>query len=138
VVVTDFGLAGAATEKAQPHDGSGLTMGTPAYMAPEQALALPTDARADLYAVGCILFRVLSGAPPFRAAALLEVLRKQIEDAAPPVASPHGPLPDVVAGCVARALAKRPDDRFRSAAEMRTVLELGLVLLGGAEKQEGG
>jgi serine/threonine-protein kinase len=137
VKIADFGAAlmddplrGAKTE-------AGIILGTPAYMAPEQALALPTDARADLYAVGCILFRVLSGAPPFRAAALLEVLRKQIEDAAPPAASPHGPLPDVLAGCVARALAKRPDDRFRSAAEMRAVLELGLVLLGGAEKPEG-
>jgi hypothetical protein len=56
---------------------------------------------------------------------------------APAVTSPHGPLPDVVAGCVARALAKRPDDRFRTAAEMRAVLELAVVLLGGAERQEG-
>ena len=103
-------------------------------MAPEQALALPTDARADLYSLGCILFRVLSGAPPFRAAAPLEVLRKQIEEPAPPVTSPHGPLPDVLVGCVARALAKRPDDRFRNAGEMRAVLELALVLLGGTER----
>jgi len=56
-------------------------------MAPEQALAQPTDARADLQAVGGILFRVLSGAPPFRGAALVEVLRQQIEDTAPTVTS---------------------------------------------------
>jgi serine/threonine-protein kinase len=105
-------------------------------MAPEQALALPTDARADLYAVGCILYRVLAGAPPFRAAALVEVIRKQVEEAAPPVTSPHGPLPDVLVGCVARALAKRPDQRFRSAAEMRAVLELALVLLAGAAEPQ--
>jgi serine/threonine-protein kinase len=76
---------------------------------------------------------VLTGAPPFRGAALLEVLRKQIEDEAPLVTSPHGPLPDVLVGGVAKALAKRPDDRFRNAAEMRAVLELALLLLGGTE-----
>ena len=134
VKIADFGAALMDDPLRGTKTEAGLILGTPAYMAPEQALALPTDARADLYAVGCILFRVLSGAPPFRATAVLEVLRKQIEDTAPPVTSPHGPLPELVAGCVARALAKRPDDRFRSAAEMRTVLELALVLLVGAEK----
>ncbi|HYN01635.1 MAG TPA: serine/threonine-protein kinase [Vicinamibacteria bacterium] len=136
VKIADFGAAlvedhlrGAGTE-------AGLILGTPAYMAPEQALARPTDERADIYSLGCILFRVLSGAPPFRAAGLLEVLRKQIEDLAPPVASPHGPLPDLLVGCVAKALAKRPDDRFRNAAEMRAVLEFALLLVGGAEKAE--
>jgi serine/threonine-protein kinase len=137
VKIADFGAAlvddplrGAGTE-------AGIILGTPAYMAPEQALALPTDGRSDLYAVGGILFRVLSGAPPFRAAALVEVLRQQIEDPAPPATSPHGLLPDVLTGCVARALAKRPDDRFRSAAEMRAVLDLALVLLGGADRVDG-
>jgi serine/threonine-protein kinase len=137
VKIADFGAAlvddplrGAGTE-------AGIILGTPAYMAPEQALALPTDERSDLYAVGGILFRVLSGVPPFRAAALVEVLRQQIEVPAPPATSPHGPLPEVLGGCVARALAKRPDDRFRNAAEMRAVLELALVLLGGAERELG-
>jgi serine/threonine-protein kinase len=106
-------------------------------MAPEQALGLPTDERADLYSLGCILFRVLSGTPPFQAPALLEVLRKQIEEKAPPVTSPHGPLPDILVGCVAKALAKRPEDRFRNAAEMRAVLDLAQLLLGGAEKAAG-
>ncbi len=137
VKIADFGAALMDDPLRGSKTEAGLILGTPAYMAPEQALALPTDARADLYAVGGILFRVLSGAPPFRGAALLEVLRMQIEDAAPAVTSPHGPLPEVVTGCVARALAKRPDDRFRNAAEMRAVLELALVLLGGAERAEG-
>ncbi len=136
VKIADFGAALLDDPLRGTKTEAGLILGTPAYMAPEQALALPTDARADLYAVGGILFRVLSGAPPFRGSVLLEVLRQQIEDAAPPVTSPHGPLPDVVTGCVARALAKRPDDRFRSAAEMRAVLDLAAVLLAGEKKQE--
>jgi serine/threonine-protein kinase len=136
VKIADFGAALVDDPLRGVRTEAGLILGTPAYMAPEQALALPTDARADLYAVGGILFRVLSGAPPFRAAALLEVLRQQIEDTAPPATSPHGPLPEVLVGCVARALAKRPDDRFRNAGEMRAVLELALVLLAGARAQE--
>jgi eukaryotic-like serine/threonine-protein kinase len=132
VKLADFGAALVDDPLRGVRTEAGIILGTPAYMAPEQALALPTDARADLYAVGGILFRLLSGAPPFRAVALLEVLRQQIEDPAPPVTSPHGPLPDVLQGCVARALAKRPDDRFRNAGEMRAVLELALVLLAGA------
>jgi serine/threonine-protein kinase len=130
VKIADFGAALVDDPLRGVKTEAGVILGTPAYMAPEQALALPTDERADLYAVGGILFRVLSGAPPFRGAALLEVLRQQIEDPAPPVKSPHGPLPEVLIGCVAKALAKRPDDRFRSAAEMRAVLELALILLG--------
>ena len=137
VKIADFGAALMDDPLRGSKTEAGLILGTPAYMAPEQALALPTDARADLYAVGCILFRVLSGAPPFRGVTLLEVLRKQIEDAAPTVTSSHGPLPDVLTGCVARALAKRPDDRFRNASEMRTVLELALALMGGSERPQG-
>ena len=136
VKIADFGAALVEDPLRGSGTEAGLILGTPAYMAPEQALARPTDERADIYSLGCILFRVLSGAPPFRAAGLLEVLRQQIEEPAPPVASPYGPLPDLLVGCVAKALAKQPDDRFRSAGEMRAVLEFALLLVGGAEKAE--
>ena len=116
--IADFGAAQVEPRGATAAVDQG-NLGTPGYMSPEQASGRPTDKRTDLYSLGCILFRVLTGAPPFRGAALLEVLRKQIEDEAPLVTSPHGPLPDVLVGGVAKALAKRPDDRFRNAAEMR-------------------
>jgi serine/threonine-protein kinase len=137
IKIADFGAARVEDQRRGTGTDAGLVLGTPAYMAPEQALGLPTDERADLYSLGCILFRVLSGTPPFQAPALLEVLRKQIEEKAPPVTSPHGPLPDILVGCVAKALAKRPEDRFRNAAEMRAVLELAQLLLGGPEKAAG-
>ena len=136
VKIADFGAALVDDHLRGTGTETGLILGTPAYMAPEQALAGPTDQRADLYSLGCILFRVVSGAPPFRAAAILEVLRKQVDEPAPPVTSPHGPLPDLLVGCVAKALAKQPDDRFRSAAEMRAVLEFALLLLDGAKRAE--
>ncbi len=66
VKIADFGAARVDDHLRGAMTEAGLILGTPAYMAPEQALALPTDHRADLYSLGCILFRVLSGAPPFR------------------------------------------------------------------------
>ena len=93
--------------------------------------ALPTDERADVYSLGCILFRMLSGEPPFPGGAILEVLRKHIEQPPPRVTSPRGPLPDLLVECVARALAKRPQDRLRSMGEMRGVLDQALKQLAG-------
>ena len=131
IKVVDFGAA--LVEDALR--GSGATeasviLGTPAYMAPEQAQALPTDERADIYSLGCILFRMLAGAPPFPGGAILEVLRKHIEQPPARVTSPHGPLPDLLVECVLRALEKRPDDRFRSMGEMSGVLAQARKVLG--------
>ena len=138
VKIADFGAALMDDPLRGTKTEAGLILGTPAYMAPEQALALPTDARADLYAVGCILFRVLSGAPPFRGAALLEVLRQQIEDTG---ASRHEPSrPPARRGRRVRGAGRSPSGPTTASAtpaEMRAVLELALVLLGGAEKPEG-
>jgi serine/threonine-protein kinase len=114
-----------------------LVLGSPAYMAPEQALGHEADDRADLYSLGCVLYRMLSGHPPFEARTLLEVLRRQIEDTAAPVRSPHGALPVVLVEAVERALRKEPEERFRSAGEMRSVLEQALVRLIGGDRREG-
>jgi len=131
IKIADFGAALVQdVTRGEGRVEESVVLGTPAYMAPEQAQALPTDDRADVYSLGCILFRMLSGAPPFRDGAVMEVLMKHIGEAPPPVSSPAGPLPEVLVGGVARALAKRPEDRFRSVGEMRGVLEYALGLLG--------
>ena len=106
-------------------------------MAPEQALGRDTDDRADLYSLGCVLYHMLSGEPPFKARTLVEVLRQQVEQPPLPVTSPHAALPVVLVEAVDRALAKNPDDRFRSAGDMRAVLEQALARLGGGERREG-
>ena len=134
IKIADFGAAlvqdalrGAAAEAS-------VILGTPAYMAPEQAQALPTDDRADVYSLGCILFRMLSGAPPFQGGAVLEVLQRHINDPAPRVTSPRGPLPESLVECVARALAKLPEDRFRSVSAMKEALDKVHRELGGSDR----
>ncbi len=134
VKIADFGAAlvqdalrGVATEAS-------VIMGTPAYMAPEQAQGLPTDDRADVYSLGCILFRMLSGTPPFRGGAVLEVLQKHINDRPPRVTSPRGPVPESLVACVARALAKLPDERFRSVSAMKEALDQVQRQLGGSDR----
>ena len=134
IKIADFGAAlvqdalrGAAAEAS-------VILGTPAYMAPEQAQALPTDDRADVYSLGCILFRMLSGVPPFQGGAVLEVLQRHIHDPAPRVASPRGPLPESLVECVARALAKLPEDRFRSVSALKEALDQVHRELGGSDR----
>jgi len=118
IKIADFGAALVEDRLRGGNAEASVILGTPAYMAPEQAQALPTDDRADVYSLGCILFRMLTGAPPFQGASLLEVLRRHIEDRPPRVTSPHGPLPPVLVQCVTRTLTKNPDDRYRSVGEM--------------------
>jgi serine/threonine protein kinase len=136
VKIADFGAALVADARRSGRTDADLVLGSPAYMAPEQALGRETDDRADLYSLGCVLYRMLSGRPPFQARTLVEVLRQQVEQAPEPVTSPHGPLPALLVEAVDRALAKSPEDRFRSAGEMRGVLEQALARLPGGERRE--
>jgi serine/threonine-protein kinase len=138
VKIADFGAAHVEDPRRSGRlTDADLVLGSPAYMAPEQALGHEADDRADLYSLGCVLYRMLSGHPPFEARTLLEVLRRQIEDTAAPVRSPHGALPVVLVEAVERALRKEPEERFRSAGEMRSVLEQALVRLIGGDRREG-
>ena len=136
VKIADFGAALVNDARRSGRTDAGLVLGSPAYMAPEQALGRATDDRADLYSLGCVLYRMLSGQPPFKARTLVEVLRQQVEQSPPAVTSPHAALPAVLVEAVDRALAKNPDDRFRSAGDMRAVLEQALARLGGGERRE--
>lgn len=127
VKIADFGAALVGDARRSGRTDAGLVLGSPAYMAPEQALGRATDDRADLYSLGCVLYRMLSGRPPFEAKTLVELLRRQIEDAPEPVKSPRGALPVLLTEAVERSLAKDPEERFFSAGEMRAVLEQALA-----------
>jgi len=131
VKILDFGLvklldAAAAAIGGDVLTRTGITFGTPMYMAPEQALGRALDGRADLYALGVMLFEMLTGSPPFDSRDPAALLRAHVGTPAPTLQSraPGAPwatpqLEAVVAG----ALVKKPSDRFASAAVMRAALD---------------
>jgi protein kinase-like protein len=123
--VMDFGLARMAGTEHLTNDG--FMVGTPAYMAPEQVLGRDIDGRADLYAMGVVLFRLLTAQLPFKADGSIAMVQKQLHDEPTPVRQFRMELPVVCDEILGRALAKAPHDRFQSAEDFRTAL----VALGG-------
>ncbi|HEV7991118.1 MAG TPA: serine/threonine-protein kinase, partial [Gemmatimonadaceae bacterium] len=116
-VVADFGIAKALKESGNM-TSVGFAIGTPAYMAPEQATADPaTDHRADLYAVGVLGYELLTGAPPFTGSAQ-QVITSHITTPPAPIRSRRADVPDALADVITRALAKDPAERPQTAREM--------------------
>lgn len=114
--LTDFGIARVLDSNLT---GSAI-IGTPAYMSPEQANALPLDSRSDIYAFGIVLFELLSGREPFEAATPVAMLLKQINEPVPPLRRYRADAPLAVEQVISRATAKSPADRFASAGELAT------------------
>jgi len=124
-VVADFGIARAvAAAQGDTLTTPGVAIGTVHYMSPEQAAGSPAvDGRSDVYALGCVLYEMLAGVPPFQGATLESVLRQHIT-ADPPSLAPHRPgLPDAVDAVVRKALVKSPVDRWSSGADLVAALE---------------
>src|SRR4051812_11258845 len=140
--VTDFGVAKAITAsregaRPQPPNRSGtITMvgtsiGTPAYMAPEQAAGDPnTDHRADLYALGIVGYEMLVGTPPFHGRAPQQLLAAQLTEPPPPIGSRRYDVPGALAMLIMRLLEKDPASRPRNAAEVARALEDPAVVSG--------
>jgi serine/threonine-protein kinase len=123
-LVADFGIA-LALEHAggERLTRTGLTLGTPQYMAPEQAAGERVlDARTDVYALGAVLHEMLAGEPPFAAETRQEVLRRMMHEPAPTLATRRTDVPPFLDATVRQALAKRPDDRFPTAAAFAAAL----------------
>jgi serine/threonine-protein kinase len=134
VVVLDFGIAKlVGADGTAPITQSTSLLGTPAYMAPEQIRARPIDRRTDVYAMGIVLYELITGRRPFAAAATFDMLVQHVER---PPASPRDWVPDLalpIAGVILRALEKDPERRFASAAEMSAALR---AASGGATDDE--
>ena len=125
VKVLDFG---AALSSARPDEKAG-TLGTPWYMAPEQAYGNPPDRRSDLYSLGCVLFEMLTGNCPYDASDPRAVIAKHIEEPMPTPESPLGPLPEALERTVMRALAKYPEQRHQDARELARELDAVLAAM---------
>lgn len=112
--ILDFGIA-KLLDGTAAITGRGVAIGTPRYMSPEQASGERIDARADLYAVGLVLFEMLSGQSPFEGASAQEVFLAHVTKPAPSILSLVPTLPQELAGVIAKLLEKKPADRIRSA-----------------------
>jgi serine/threonine protein kinase len=115
--LTDFGIA-KLLESASPRlTQTDAIMGTPAYISPEQAKALPVDQRSDIYSLGIILYEMVTGRVPFVADTPLAVILKHISDPLPPPSLIKADIPDPVERVILKALAKEPGDRYSTAAD---------------------
>jgi len=126
VKVVDFGLAQLRADITERRPTEpGIVVGTPEYMSPEQFDGDGIDGRADLYALGVVLFELLTGRLPFVHDSILGLAVKHIHDPPPDPRSvaPPGHVPPLLAKITLRALAKRPADRFQTAGEMAAALE---------------
>jgi protein kinase-like protein/iSTAND domain-containing protein len=113
-VVADFGIAKAlSAASAEPGETSaGLAIGTPMYMSPEQASGGTVDGRSDLYALACLLFEMLAGAPPFSGDSPQAIIMRHIAESPPSLRSARPATPPMLQRVIERALAKAPADRF--------------------------
>jgi hypothetical protein len=116
----DFGVSRVRGAGNPTTDG--YMMGTPAYMPPEQVLGKQLDGRADLYAIGVILYRLLTGTLPFKADTAIGMVQKQISEAPTPLRAYRDNLPEWCEPILQRALAKAPADRFQTAEEFSETL----------------
>jgi len=136
VKVLDFGIAksGVDGEDEKSADGKtprrlthpGMTMGTPEYMAPEQAAGRPADPRSDVYAAGGLLYEMLSGKPPYEGSNFMEILHKKANTLPAPLSSLREDVPASVEAIIMSALAKDPTARPQSMEELgRALLDVG-------------
>ncbi|MEY9874527.1 hypothetical protein ABH931_004027 [Streptacidiphilus sp. MAP12-33] len=122
VKVLDFGIARALTDTSTRLTGTGLALGTPAYLSPEQINGLDVDQRADLYAVGCLLHELLTGTQPYVGDSPFVVMHQHLTGEPVPPSHRRPGVPAGLDGVVLTALRKNPADRYRDAAAMRSAL----------------
>jgi serine/threonine-protein kinase len=125
VMVTDFGIAKAlSTSSAGGLTGTGVAIGTPHYMSPEQAAGdREIDGRSDLYSLGVVSYQMLAGELPFQASTVPAILIKQITETAKYIGDRVDGVPDDLAGSVMRCLEKEPENRWPTADALRRALE---------------
>lgn len=123
VKVVDFGAAKLLMASPPGDTADDLVLGTPRYMAPEHAWGQPTDQRTDVYALGCILFEMLSGEPPYDGVHAAEIMMRHARDPIPEVRANHGEFAQACNPIIRKAMAKRPGDRYPTAKALEEALK---------------
>ena len=132
-VLTDFGIARAVEEArlettAERLTATGVGIGTLGYMAPEQlAGEKGLDARADVYALAVVGYEMLAGKPPFSRPTMQALVAAHMSEPPPPLSEVAPDVPPVISAIIEKALAKAPDDRYRTAAEFRDALDIQMT-----------
>ncbi len=123
-VIADFGIAtamsGASEEKLTE---TGMSIGTPLYMSPEQAAGESVDVRSDVYSLGCTLFECLAGRPPFTGPTVASIVQQHLTADPPAVGTIRTGVPDAVSNTIAKTLAKNPADRFEDGSRLAEALK---------------
>ena len=120
--VMDFGIA-RATAGADTLTQTAAVLGTAAYLSPEQAQGKPVDARSDIYAVGCVLYEMLTAHPPFEGDSPVAIAYKHVRETPTPPSRLNGDVPKELDAIVLKAMAKNPDNRYQTTREMAADLQ---------------
>jgi eukaryotic-like serine/threonine-protein kinase len=123
-LVADFGIARTTEAGAERLTTGGMVVGTPSYMSPEQASGeAEVDGRSDIYSLGCVLYEMLAGRPPFTGSTPHAIVARHLTEAPPPLSSGGRRVPAAIERVVRRAMAKTPGGRYASANELVAALE---------------
>ena len=132
-LVADFGIARAASlAGAEEMTQTGMVIGTPSYMSPEQTVGDSIDGRSDIYSLACLLYEALSGSPPFTDGSAAAVARRRLTEAAPRLRTASSAVPAAIDEAVAKALARDPGGCFATADEFTAALQPAAAVPGSA------
>ncbi|HEY7858681.1 MAG TPA: Stk1 family PASTA domain-containing Ser/Thr kinase [Candidatus Nanopelagicales bacterium] len=127
VKVMDFGIARALADAGQTMTATSAVMGTAQYLSPEQARGELVDSRSDIYSTSCLVYELLTGRPPFTGDSPVSVVYQHVSEAPVPPSQLDPSVPTPIDAIVLKGLAKRPEDRYQTAADMRADVERAIA-----------